>query len=241
MPPKMFTSTPLTRGSERMIRNASMAPSGVTEPPTSRKFAGSPPWYLMMSIVLIARPAPLTRQPMFSRQTDVGQSGAAGAKLGRVLFRLVEQFRDGGMCGTSRVSSKVILASSAMTSPSFVVTSGLTLGQGAILVEVDAGHRRHERLGLRSLLGGESQVKGKAAGLERADGPASGLNGAFKINSGVFLGDLFNIHAALGRRHQHRQARARPARCPGTTRGLYQSPLPPATSTPSALPAPSAW
>ena len=33
-------------------------------PPTSRKFAGLPPKCLMMSIVLMARPAPLTRQAM---------------------------------------------------------------------------------------------------------------------------------------------------------------------------------
>src|SRR5262249_3081528 len=64
IPPKMLTSTPFTRESARMIRNASMAPASVTPPPTSRKLAGSPPWYLMMSIVAIASPAPLTRQPM---------------------------------------------------------------------------------------------------------------------------------------------------------------------------------
>src|SRR3546814_9099642 len=33
-------------------------------PPTSRKFAGKAPFSLMMSIVAIARPAPLTMQPM---------------------------------------------------------------------------------------------------------------------------------------------------------------------------------
>ena len=64
MPPKMLTSTPLTFGSDRMMRNASIAPSAVTLPPTSRKLAGSPPCSLMMSIVAMARPAPLTRQPM---------------------------------------------------------------------------------------------------------------------------------------------------------------------------------
>ena len=33
-------------------------------PPTSRKFAAAPPAYWMMSIVAIARPAPLTMQAM---------------------------------------------------------------------------------------------------------------------------------------------------------------------------------
>ena len=40
------------------------APSFETDPPTSRKLAGMPPWSLMMSMVAIAKPAPLTRQPM---------------------------------------------------------------------------------------------------------------------------------------------------------------------------------
>ncbi len=39
--------------------------SAVAPPPTSRKLAGCPPASLMVSIVPIARPAPLTRQPMF--------------------------------------------------------------------------------------------------------------------------------------------------------------------------------
>ena len=38
--------------------------SGVAPPPTSRKFAGSPPCSLMRSIVAIARPAPFTMQAM---------------------------------------------------------------------------------------------------------------------------------------------------------------------------------
>ncbi len=65
MPPKMLTSTPLTLGSDRMIPKASVTASSVAPPPTSRKFAGSPPCSLMMSIVAIARPAPFTRHPMF--------------------------------------------------------------------------------------------------------------------------------------------------------------------------------
>ena len=38
--------------------------SAVAPPPTSRKLAGSPPNSLMVSMVAMARPAPLTRQPM---------------------------------------------------------------------------------------------------------------------------------------------------------------------------------
>ena len=39
--------------------------SVVAPPPTSKKFAGSAPYSLMMSIVAIAKPAPLTMHPMF--------------------------------------------------------------------------------------------------------------------------------------------------------------------------------
>jgi hypothetical protein len=60
----MFTRIARTSGSSRMIRNASETRSAVAPPPTSRKFAGEPPESWMMSIVAMASPAPLTRQPM---------------------------------------------------------------------------------------------------------------------------------------------------------------------------------
>src|SRR6185312_12250133 len=64
MPPKMFTRMPSTLGSERMILKAAVTRSLVAPPPTSRKLAGAPPYSLMMSMVAIASPAPLTMQPM---------------------------------------------------------------------------------------------------------------------------------------------------------------------------------
>ena len=64
MPPKMLTKMPFTFGLDRIILKALVTCSLVAPPPTSRKFAGLPPWCLMMSIVAIARPAPFTRQPM---------------------------------------------------------------------------------------------------------------------------------------------------------------------------------
>ncbi len=64
MPPKMLTRMPFTFGSAVMILNAAVTFSLVAPPPTSRKFAGSAPKSLMMSIVAMARPAPLTMQPI---------------------------------------------------------------------------------------------------------------------------------------------------------------------------------
>src|SRR5690606_2254576 len=70
MPPKMLTRTACTASSDRMILNASVTRSLVAPPPTSRKLAGWPPASLMMSMVPMARPAPLTIQPMLpSRAT----------------------------------------------------------------------------------------------------------------------------------------------------------------------------
>src|SRR5215471_3425283 len=62
MPPKILTSTACTEGSERRIRNALRICSSLAPPPTSRKLAGLPPAYLMMSMVAIAKPAPFTMQ-----------------------------------------------------------------------------------------------------------------------------------------------------------------------------------
>src|SRR3989344_2328484 len=64
MPPKMLTRMPFTLGLLSMILKASVTFSAVAPPPTSRKLAGSPPNSLMVSMVAMARPAPLTRQPM---------------------------------------------------------------------------------------------------------------------------------------------------------------------------------
>jgi hypothetical protein len=64
MPPKMLTRMPFTAGSAVMILKAAMTFSLEAPPPTSRKLAGSAPYSLMMSMVAMARPAPLTMQPI---------------------------------------------------------------------------------------------------------------------------------------------------------------------------------
>src|SRR5690348_3039921 len=64
MPPKMLTRMQLTLSDDRISLNAAVTRSFVAPPPTSRKLAGSPPASLITSMVAIARPAPLTMQPM---------------------------------------------------------------------------------------------------------------------------------------------------------------------------------
>src|SRR5271163_1050561 len=49
--------------SDKRISKACATCSAYAPPPTSKKLAGIPPAYLMMSIVAIARPAPFTMQP----------------------------------------------------------------------------------------------------------------------------------------------------------------------------------
>src|SRR5690606_9495623 len=64
MPPKMLTKIAFTLSLDRISLNASVTRSLLAPPPTSRKLAGSPPSSLITSMVAIARPAPLTMQPM---------------------------------------------------------------------------------------------------------------------------------------------------------------------------------
>jgi hypothetical protein len=64
MPPKMLTRIAFTFGFCRISLNAVVTRSRVAPPPTSRKFAGEPPYSWMTSMVAIARPAPFTMQAM---------------------------------------------------------------------------------------------------------------------------------------------------------------------------------
>ena len=78
------------------MRKPSRTCSLSAPPPTSRKLAGSPPWYLIRSIVLMASPAPLTRQAMSPSRLTY-ESPVRGTQLGRVFLGLVERGRDVGM------------------------------------------------------------------------------------------------------------------------------------------------
>ena len=64
MPPNMLTNMALTFGSAIMILKALVTVSAVAPPPTSKKLAGAPPCNLIKSMVAMAKPAPLTMQPM---------------------------------------------------------------------------------------------------------------------------------------------------------------------------------
>lgn len=130
MPPKMLTRMPFTFLSSRMILKASVTASSVADPPMSRKFAGSWPCSLMMSIVAMARPAPFTRQPMvpssamkfrsyFAARSSASSSSEGSPSAAIAFWRNIA------------LSSKSNFASIARTCPSGcasvagVTTSGL--------------------------------------------------------------------------------------------------------------------
>jgi hypothetical protein len=64
IPAKMFTRIASTFLSIITSLKALATRSGVAPPPMSRKLAGSPPASLIMSMVAMARPAPLTMHPI---------------------------------------------------------------------------------------------------------------------------------------------------------------------------------
>lgn len=73
MPPKMLTKIAVTLGSEVIRSKACLMACGVAPPPTSRKLAGWPPFSLIMSMVAIARPAPLTAEKSKSECCSKGE------------------------------------------------------------------------------------------------------------------------------------------------------------------------
>ena len=64
IPANIFTRIASTFWSDLTRRKAFATLSGVEPPPQSRKLAGSPPESLIVCIVAMARPAPLTMQPI---------------------------------------------------------------------------------------------------------------------------------------------------------------------------------
>jgi len=64
IPPKILIKIVLTFGWEFNISNAVLTCYTLAPPPTSKKFAGYPPFNWMISIVAIANPAPLTIHPI---------------------------------------------------------------------------------------------------------------------------------------------------------------------------------
>ena len=83
IPPKMLIKIAFTFGSFKIMWNAFSTRSASAVPPTSKKLAGLPPEYLMISIVAIARPAPFTIQATFpSNFTKFNPASPASTSIG---------------------------------------------------------------------------------------------------------------------------------------------------------------
>lgn len=82
LPPKTLTKMDFTLGSDSNILSAIDTCFGPTPPPRSRKLAGFPPFRVMMSIVAMARPAPLTMHPMLPSMSMYTKLWAAASLCG---------------------------------------------------------------------------------------------------------------------------------------------------------------
>ena len=124
MPPKMLTRIAFTFGFVSMILNASVTFSvgrAAADVEEVRRLAAEE---LDVSIVAIASPAPLTRQPMLPSsemydRSNFDASISAGSSSSRSRIATMSGWRN------SALSSKLIFASSATTLPSPVTISGL--------------------------------------------------------------------------------------------------------------------
>ena len=123
IPPKILTRIPSRRESSRMISNAAVIDSLSAPPPMSRKFAGSPPYNLITSIVAIAKPAPLTKQPMFpSKSTYESPCSCALTSTSDSSEMSLRSSLHG--CLNAAFSSKLTFASKATIDPFPSLTRG---------------------------------------------------------------------------------------------------------------------
>ena len=103
--------------------NASLTFSLVALPPTSKKLAGDDPLRFMISIVAIANPAPLTKQPISPSNFIYAKSNfLAIVSDGSSSVSSLSSKTSG--CRNKLLLSKDIFASSAINLFSFVRTSG---------------------------------------------------------------------------------------------------------------------
>ena len=123
MPPKILIRIPLTFSSDNIILNAAETFSLEAPPPTSRKLAGLDPYNFIISIVAIARPAPLTMHPIVPSSFIYDRPYLlASVSIGSSSFKSFKEIISG--CRYKALSSKLILASRHIRSPLLVKTKG---------------------------------------------------------------------------------------------------------------------
>ena len=212
MPPKMLTRIASTLGSARMIRIAAATLSARAPPPMSRKLAGSPPARLTRSIVVIARPAPLTMQPIVpSSLMKVRPARRASRSAGSSSSGSRRGSRSGWR--GSAESSSVTLAS-RQTSCSVGAPAASPAPDDGQRVDLDQvrvvrEHRPDQALGDRD---GRLEVPAEAhreRELARlvVEQPEERVGVTPDDRLGVVDGDLLDLDATLRRAHQQDRAR----------------------------------
>src|SRR5688572_22994151 len=124
MPPKMLMKMARTALSDSRIRKAAFTFSVLAPPPTSRKFAGSPPADLTLSTVAMASAAAFTMQPM-SPSSAMYERSCLAASVSRGSSSEGSRNSRRSAWRKSPLSSTDTFASSAIKSPASVTISGL--------------------------------------------------------------------------------------------------------------------
>ena len=172
IPPKMLTRIARTFGSARIRRIAAATLSARAPPPMSRKLAGSPPARLTRSIVVIARPAPLTMQPIEPSRWMKAMPWRARLGVGRVLRVRVAQGLELGMAGEGRVvegdlgvEADQSLDRHRRSVGSRTIASGLTSTRSASLASIVATRPRAIADEVAQVRTAEPDREGQLAGL----------------------------------------------------------------------------
>ena len=134
-------------------------------------------------------------------EADVGEVDLVRGALARILLFGVAQLAATSGFRYSALSSKLSLPSSAKRSPSSVTTSGLISTSEQSLLDEEVEQRRQEGL---ELLRPGRPCRGR--GRSRSGAPGTARSPTFGCDEdrldllGRLLGDLLDVHAALGRR-----------------------------------------
>ena len=201
MPPNTLMNTAFTAGSDDRIRNAFSICSGEAPPPTSRKLAGSPPASLTMSIVAMARPAPLTMQRDVAVELDVVQAVLRRLDVERILLVDVPQGDDLRMA-EERVVVEVELGVQREHAAVLRDHERIDLDQRAVLGEIEREQVPDQADALLERVAGEAEPEREPARLEIGQPERRMRPLAEDLLRGL-RGDRLDVHPARLRGHDH--------------------------------------
>ena len=143
-------------------RKALATCSALAPPPTSRKLAGSPPLSLTASIVAIARPAPLTMQPILPSSFTKEMPERFASSLGFVLLRHIAQ-RFVRVWRKRALSSKDHLGVERQPVAVAGEDQRVDLGERGVFGDIGFVQRLRDRREAVDLIGGNAELESRAA------------------------------------------------------------------------------